>query len=295
MIAKTPNRPRWLPNYARRGYLNEQRFRLARKHGSRCWSYKGVLTRIFGQGIQGIFKELPASAKAAITGSMGVAAYDMMKHKRDLNWIPNDVDVFVAISPRNREEPLRKMYPVMTKWLRSVQTQGFIYKIKRACYSKAMCVFDFECTNAKNFPNLRLPKISFIGRPALSVRHICNEFDLPICGPILCRRTRNSPIRTYVTAEIKHLFKERIFYSKVTPTTSTLRGRRTLKRIKKYLNREFMFIPTDPHDPITTTGQFPRFPFRIYQSHRRVCKHFIITTLGREPTEQECVDFNIAN
>lgn len=295
MLVKAPHKPRWLPDYARRGYINEHRDRLARKHGSRRWTYKGVLTRIFGQGIQGVFKELPASARAAITGSMGVAAYDMMLNKRDLNWIPNDVDVFVAISPQHRQKPLKKMYPIMTKWLRSVQAQGFNYELKQACYSRAMCIFDFVCTNAEAFPDIRLPKISFIGHPAQSIRHICNEFDLPICGPILYRHTRNSPIRVHVTAEIKHLFKERMFYSKIDPSTTTWQGRRTCHRIAKYIQREFEFFATDRRRPRTTGGRFPRFPLRIYLSRRRVCKRFIIRTLGREPTKQEHIDFNIAD
>lgn len=298
MLVKPPHRPRWLPDFARRGYLNQDRDRLAVTHGTRSWTYKGVLTRIFGQGIQGIFKDLPASAKAAITGSMGVAVYDMMTNKRDLNWMPNDVDVFVAIPRHHRKKPLRKMYPIMSKWLRSVQAQGFLYELNRACYSKAMCVFDYKCTNAKAFPDLHLPKISFIGHPASSVREICNGFDIPICGPILCRRTRKSPIRTNVTAEISHLFQTRTFYSNTTPTTRTLNGRRTYQRIVKYVGREFTYFPTDrPYRRRlrTASGRFPRFPTRIYQSRRRVCKRFIITTLGREPTKQERLDFNIAD
>ena len=249
---------------------------------------------MFGQGIQGVFKDLPASTRAAVTGSMGVAAYDMMHNKRDLNWIPNDVDVFVAIPPQYREEPLKKLYPIMSKWLLSVRSQGFHYKLTKNCYSRAMCIFDFECTNAEDFPNLRLPKISFIGRPAISVRHICNEFDLPICGPILRRRTRDSPIGTCITNEIRHLFTRRMFYSKVLPTTTTAAGRSTYQRIKKYVHREFRYFETDHPDPLIITGQFPRFPFRVYHARRTVCKRFIIRTLGREPTEQECLDFNIA-
>ena len=294
MLVNPPTKPRWLPKYVRRGWINHNRHRLARKHGSRRWTYKGCLTRIFGQGIQGVFKKLPCSRRAAITGSMGVAVYDMIRNKRDLNWIPNDVDVFVAISPRHRQEPLGKLYPIMTQWLRSVQDQGFMYKQTKSCYSRAMCVFDFECTNAQDFPNLRIPKISFVARPAMTVRDICEEFDLPICGPILCRRTRNSPIGTWVTEEIRHLFTHRVFYSRVYPASTTREGRSTFQRIKKYIRREFEYMETDDRDPMVITGaQFPRFPNRIYNTRRPVCKRFIIRTLGREPTEQECLDFNI--
>ena len=297
MIAPAPTKPAWLPKEARRGWNNENRQNLAAKHGSRDWSIKGILTRIFGQGIQRVFQPLPATTRAAISGSMGVAVYDMMLHKRDLNWKPNDVDVFVAVPRRHRNQPLKYMFPIMTKWLRSVRDQGFLYELKPngTCYSEAMCIFDFECTNASEHPGLHLPTISFIGRPADSVRDICQEFDLPICGPILYRRTRKSLLRVRVTTEIQQLYKRRRFYSKVRPTWRTPRGRRTKYRIEKYEMREFQFFLTDydPHHQ-TASGKFPRFPPYYHRHTHPVCKQFIIESLGREPTEEECTDFNIA-
>ena len=296
MCISKPLNPDWLDKNARRGFRNLKRQRLARKHGSRRWSCKGVLTRIFGQGIQRVFKKLPASAKAAVSGSTGVAVFDMIQGKRDLNWIPNDVDVFVALTPRYRSKPLKRMYAIMTEWLRSVEAQGFHYKLKRggACYSKAMCIFDYECTNASDFPNLHLPKISFIGRPAKSVHHICREFDLPICGPIMRRRNQDSPIKVWITKEIRELFKNRCFYSKVDPTKATVISRRTRHRVDKYEEREFEFFHTDYEVPVASSdGEFPSFPKHYYRHYKPICKQFIITSLGREPTLQECHDFNI--
>ncbi len=291
-----PRDPRWLLPEARRGWKNQCRADLAELHGSRDWTYKGILTRIFGQGIQRVFKDLPATNNAAITGSMGVAAYDMILHKRDLNWIPNDVDVFIAI-PRSRQRyPLRVLYPIMTKWLRSVQAQGFHYKLVAAHYSWGMCVFDFICTNAQEFPKIQLPKISFIGRPARSVRDITRDFDLSICGPILSRSPTSNRIRPAVTYEMYQMFRTHRFWSRVRPDCS-FEGSRTRARVKKYKEREFRFFATDYPDPRTRTrrsqGRFSRFPFRCYHQRGPVPRHFIIKNLGREPTKRECIDFNI--
>lgn len=300
MTISTPRRPRWLPREARRGYLNMKRSRLALKHGTKEWTYKGILTRIFGQGIQRVFKELPASTTAAVTGSMGVAAYDMLRNKRDLNWIPNDVDVFVAIPPSQQSKPLKKMFPMISKWKRSVEDQGFMYKLKKrgACYSNNMCIFDFVCTNSEDFPRLHLPKISFIGQPAKTVREICGKFDLPICGAIIRRLNKESPIKPKVTYEMVHLYQDRCFYSNIRPTLNTCRGIRTYRRIIKYQKREFEFFPKNyTHVPTTLgvlQGQFPKFPLRYYRANKPTCKQFIIQSLGREPTIQECADFNIA-
>lgn len=226
---------------------------------------------------------------------MGLAVYDMAHGKRDLNWVPNDVDIFVALSQHQRKQPLAELYPIMATWLRSVQDQGFLYKLKKggACYSKAMCIFDFECTNASAFPQLHLPKISFIGRPAKSVREICNEFDLSICGPILHRCNQESPIGIHVTNEIRYLVSRRQFYSNILPTRRTRKGRRTYYRIQKYKGREFRFFRANYHQPALVSGKFPNFPTFYFRHKKPVCKQFIIASLGREPTLQESRDFNI--
>ena len=297
MTISAPQKPRWLPKEARRGYLNMKRQDLARKHGYKKWTYKGVLTRMFGQGIQRVFKALPALSTAAISGSMGVAAYDMLQEKRDLNWKPKDVDVFIAIPPNQQHIPLKKMYAIMTKWLRSVRDQGFRYELKKdgVCYSNLMCIFDFECTNAEQFPQLHLPKISFIGQPAKTVREICQQFDIPICASILRRTNKTSPIEPRITYEMRRLYRERAFYSHVRPTVATRRGRRTLRRVVKYENREFDFFDIDynRHPRAVYRAVFPRFPFRIYRARKPTSRRFIIKLLGREPTKQECADFNI--
>lgn len=296
MLVRAPNsEPRWLPEKARRGYINMRRSKLSHKYGLRQWTWKGIITRIFGQGIQRVFKALPASKRAAISGSMAVAIFDMMQDKRDLSWMPNDVDVFVAIPRKNRRFPLATLFPIMNKWLESVRDQGFLYKLKSkgACYSTSMCIFDFECTNATNFPDMHLPKISFIAHPEESVRDICDNFDLSICGPILRRRNKDSPIDIEVTNEISQLFKQRMFYSKIRPTRRTRGGLRTLQRVHKYKKREFMFFKTDyDNQPFITSDdsfKLPRYGYRP----RLVCKRFILLTLGREPTEQETINFNI--
>ena len=293
-----PAKPHWLSREARLGYLNDRRRRFADKYkslGSRRWTWKGIITRIFGQGIQGVFQGLPVSSTAAISGSMGVAIYDMIQDKRDLHWIPNDVDVFVAIPQSQRAYPLMKLFPIMTKWLRSVQARGFNYKLKegRAIYGQKMIIFDFECTNAYGFRHMLLPKISFIAHPEDTVRAICDRFDLSICGPILCRQDENDPIDIDVTNEIRHLFSERIFYSKVRPNSHLQGAVRTRNRIKKYRQRGFRFFETNwNRAPWLTSGSFDKYiPF--YQPAHRACKQYVALTLGRWPTEQECIDFNV--
>lgn len=299
MKISKPRKPKYVRKHARRAFNNRVREELATIHGevfgTRQWSFKGAITRIFGQGIQRVFKDLPATNKAAITGSMGVAVYDMILHKRDLNWIPNDVDVFIAIPPSQQRYPLHVMLPIVTKWLNSVRSQGFQYELKDggACFSSNMCIFDYVCTNARSFPKLRLPKISFIGRPARSVRAITREFDLCICGPILSRSSRAQPIKPKVTYEMEQLFKKRIFYSDVNPFLCTRWSLRTWKRVLKYIEREFDFLKTEYIPPPIPNGYFPSFPFMYYRPRRPLDKQFVINNLGREPTTQECSDFNI--
>ncbi len=290
-----PWHPRWLSKEKRRAHLNEERERLGRKYGKRDWSYKGIITRIFGQGIQRIFQALPATIDAAISGSMGVAAYDMYQGKRDLNWMPNDVDVFCALTGRYRLAPLQKMFPMMQGFLRSVQGQGYDYRLKDggSCYGEKMCVFDFECRNANQFSGMHLPKVSFIGRPARSVAAIVREFDFSICGPILRRGIGGGPVDICVTREMRELYKHRRFYSKVLPTRRTARGRSSLKRKKKYEGREFVYFSTGYDRRRTSPAAFPTFPYRYYSDDGPTSRDIVVRLLGREPTKQERVDFNI--
>ena len=301
---KKPNQPGWLDPAARTGFLNLQRKRLGEKYTEKfksqqkSWSWKGSATRIFGQGIQRVFKDLPATNRGAVSGSMAVALYDMTQNKQDLTWVPPDVDTFLTLTQKERQYPLATIFPQITKWLRSVQGQGLPYKLKRngTIYSKQMCIFDFECEKADTSSKLRLPKISFIAHPETTVRQICNQFDLPICGPILKRRTRNSPIDISVTPEIRQLFKKRCFYSKVLPTNTTRRGKRSKKRVAKYIERGFEYFHTgiDETAVLPYYDDFLELPANFYWPHHPACKQFIISSLGREPTTQECVDFNIA-
>ena len=247
-------------------------------------------TRMFGQGSQALLDTFPASKAAAITGSVGVALYDMQVNKCDITWHPNDLDIFIAIKEEEREEPLAKAYPVIKQWFRDANDKGFNYSLTQGSsfYSPDMCIYDFVCDNQNQRPLIRHPKVSFIIRCADSVRDICNEFDLPICGPILLRNERGYKID--VTKGMKEMFEKH-----ETHCCYRVLNTRTMYRMIKYNQRGFSIVqPTEPQPCNERLGRyFPSVEYYRPRTQVPVPGWFVESLLGDWPTEEDAEIFNI--
>ena len=254
------------------------------------WSLKGCWTRLYGQGSQALLDTFPATEDAAITGSVGVALYDMQLNKTDITWHPNNLNIFIAVPKEEHLQPLVKAYPIIKKWFRDAQDKGFNYSLTQGSsfYSTDMCIYDFVCDNQDRHPLIRHPKVSFVIRCAESVRAICDQFDLPICGPILLRNENG--YRIDVTDGMEEMFQNHRTHCRY-----RLLDTRTLYRMIKYLGRGFTIA--QPEEPQPYNEHFGReFPTVEYYRPRTqvpVPGWFITNILGNWPTEEETQIFNI--
>ena len=255
------------------------------------WSVVYSIVRLFGPGAQDLFSTFPASESAAITGSVGVALFDMYMHQRMATFIPNDVDIFIAVPFSEHSLPLATAYPIITKWIRDVRAKGFHYSLNggRFVYSDKMCIYDFVCHNERRHPNLRHPRVSFIIKCASSVRKICDEFDLPICGPILLR-TNGGCYRIDVTNEINYMFRHHKTACRFQVLSPSI-----MNRMIKYHERGFTIIQPDYINSKKEHLQnsFPALEYYCPRSFKKVAAWFIEELLGRFPTEEEANIYNI--
>ena len=261
------------------------------RHPSHKWSTANNIVRLFGVGALDLFATFPASDDAAITGSVGVALFDMYMHKKKASFFPNDVDIFIAVPLDERALPLAKAYPIITKWIHDSQAKGFHYSLTKggSVYGNKMCIYDFVCQNEQVHPKLRHPKVSFIIKCASSVREICNEFDLPICGPILLRN-KMGRYHLDVTTEMIYMF-----HNHKTTCRYQVLDPRMLTRMIKYHKRGFTIFQPDyilsKHERLR--GDFPTVEYYWPRSVKPVPAWFIEDLLGRLPTEEEAGLYNI--
>ena len=254
------------------------------------WTPKGIWTRMFGQGSQALLDTFPASEDAAITGSVGVALYDMQVNKCDITWHPNDLDIFIAIPEEERLHPLAKAYPIIKKWFRDSNDKGFSYSLTQGSsfYSADMCIYDFICDNQYDHPLVRHPKVSFIIQCADSIRAICDEFDLPICGPILLRNENGYKLD--ITKGMKEMFQRHETHCRYRVLNT-----RTMYRMIKYSQRGFSIVqPAEPQPYNECLGQyFPTVEYYRPRTQKPVPGWFVAGLLGYWPTEEETQIFNI--
>ena len=257
------------------------------------WSIANNIVRLFGPGAQDLFSTFPASEGAAVTGSVGVALFDMYMHRRKATFLPNDVDIFIAVPFSECSLPLATAYPVITKWIRDVRAMGFHYSLAggRSVYSNKMCIYDFVCHNEHLRPSLHHPRVSFIIKCASSVRDICNEFDLPICGPILLRTEgRHGRYRMDVTNEIIHMFRRHETSCRFPVLNPSI-----MNRMIKYHERGFTIVQPDYiiNGKEHPQSDFPTLEYYLPRNVKKVAAWFIEELLGRFPTEEEARIYNI--
>lgn len=256
------------------------------------WTFKGCITRLFGQGAQNLFITFPARPDAAVTGSVAVALYDMHLHKKDVTWIPNDLDIFIAVPYEERALPLAKAFPIMNQWLDDAREQGFHYELapKGSTFGTFLTIFDFICTNPQDHPTVKHPKVSFIIRCAETVREICDQFDLPLCGAILLRG-KDSTYRMSITQEMIPMYLHHVTYSRFQSLDI-----RTLNRMVKYNRRGYAIVQMPPslatYDRISP-HEFPTIEYYRPRTNRPAPSWYIEGMLGRFPTHLEAERFHI--
>ena len=257
---------------------------------SKSWTVKGCITRAYGQGAQTLFATFPARPDAAITGSAAVALFDMYLNKEDIAWHPNDLDIFIAVPQELELRPLAKAFPIITKWVHDARAKGFHYSLKQGAslYGPEMCIFDFVCDNPEDHPLIRHPKVSFIIRCASSVREICEEFDLPMCGPILLRTQTGYVLD--VTSEITYMFQHHRTYCRYRVLNT-----RTMQRMIKYHERGWAILQPERVQPFNERfrREFPTIEYFRPRSRKPISKWFIRKILGRFPTKDEAELYNI--
>ena len=128
----------------------ENRYVVREQLSAKAWTVKGVTTRMYGQGAQKLFTSFPKQRDVAVAGSVAVAIYDTMLGKKDLDWLPDIVKVFVAVPAEEKEHPLRKAFPVMIKWLDEIRDKGLDYRLvpDSASFGDRSISFLFQCRNA---------------------------------------------------------------------------------------------------------------------------------------------------
>ena len=275
----------------RNGFRNWKRRQYEEKGlEDKDWSEKGCWTRMYGQGSQALLDTFPATEDAAITGSVAVALYDMQLNKRDITWHPNDLDIFIAIPEEERLQPLARAYPIMEKWVHDAEDKGFQYSLTHgsSLYSTGMCIYDFVCDNPHDHQLIRHPKVSFIVKCAASVREVCDEFDLPICGPILLRNENGYKID--VTGNMEAMFLNHEMHCRY-----RMLNTRTMYRMIKYLERGFTIVQPKEAQPYNERfgREFPTVEYYRPRTQKPVPGWFVLKLLGRWPTEEEAKIFNI--
>ena len=177
----------------------EKRY-VQRKHlSAKAWTVKGVTTRMYGQGAQKLFASFPKQVDVAVAGSVAVAIYDMMQGKKDLDWLPGVVKVFVAVPAEQKEYPLRKAFPAMLKWLDEIRDKGLDYRLvpDSASFGERSISFLFRCRNASSisgvvFISMRVPSSS---RPRIGEEMVKSNLSHSECTES-ATRTRNNTMGT---------------------------------------------------------------------------------------------------
>ena len=175
------------------------------------WTVKGVITRLYGQGAQKLFSSFTKYRHAAVAGSVGVAIYEAKLTKKDIDWVPEVVKVFVAVPFVSRKYPLRVAFPVMTEWLKEVREQGFDYRLDAGgMFFRDRCIsFLFKCGNVVQHASMRVPSVLFVVRCADSVRQMCERLDLTVSSPILGVAPNGLGMEVEVTDQIREVFESR--------------------------------------------------------------------------------------
>ena len=224
---------------------NEKRWKLQEDYlerkslSVREWTVKGVLTRLYGQGVQKLFASFPKNAGVAVAGSVAVAIYDVKEQKKDIDWLPAVVKVFCAVPFEQRERPLSLAFPVMIKWLDEVREKGFDYRLdgggKSFCHRSVS--FLFKCRNAKQHALIRMPGVLFLVRCADSVRQMCERLDLTVSSPVLTAAPDGAGMEVQTTERIREAFESRMCHCRYHEWDEEAEV-----RVKKYRQRGFKIV-----------------------------------------------------
>ena len=250
------------------------------------WTEKGAITRMYGQGAQNLFSTFPKFRDVAVSGSVGVAIYDVMKWKKDLHWMPDKVDVFVAV-PHNRSTyPLGMAFPVMIWWLDNVRSKRFDYVLAShgAKYGGRMLSFEYTCRNAKEH-SFVVPKVMFTVTVAGEVRDICDKFELSLSAPIL-GMDRHGSMKMKTNREIRRAFRTRRCYCRYQVLDERARA-----CIDKYERRGF-----ECHQVFSKCWYWVRSDIPKFGGFRGGCpdpvpRSVVLSLLGRKPTLRETKEF----
>ena len=195
---------------------NEKRWKLQEAYRKKSlaakeWTVKGVITRLYGQGAQKLFESFPKYRDAAVAGSVGVALYDVKEGKKDIDWLPDVVKVFVAVPYEMIAEPLALVFPLMIQWLDEVRGKGFNYRLEtegKSFWDRSIS-FLFKCQNPSEHGSIRMPRVLFLARCASSVRGMCDRLDLTVSSPVLGFDPENGDLALHTTDRIRKVFKKR--------------------------------------------------------------------------------------
>ena len=265
----------------------EKRY-VQRKHlSAKAWTVKGVTTRMYGQGAQKLFASFPKQVDVAVAGSVAVAIYDMMQGKKDLDWLPGVVKVFVAVPAEQKEYPLRKAFPAMLKWLDEIRDKGFDYRLvpDSASFGERSISFLFRCRNAGLYTSIEVPMVLFLVRVADSVRSLCDKLDLTVSSPILGLDEDGTRMEMKTTPEIEAAFRTRKCRSRYQVLDGDL--------IAKYAKRGFQCLQAFSRAWFFLRSAEPLFPSLGAECPSPVPRLLVSLLLGREPTRREQDEFSV--
>ena len=265
----------------------ENRYVVRKQLSAKAWTVKGVTTRMYGQGAQKLFTSFPKQRDVAVAGSVAVAIYDTMLGKKDLDWLPDIVKVFVAVPAEEKEHPLRKAFPVMIKWLDEIRDKGLDYRLvpDSASYGDRSISFLFQCRNAALHTSMEAPMVLFLVRVADSVRSMCDKLDLTVSSPILGLDEDGSRMEIKTTPEIQAAFRTRKCRSRYQVLDGDL--------IAKYAKRGFQCLQAFSRAWFFLRSAEPMFPSLGGECPSPVPRLLVSLLLGREPTAREEEEFSV--